>query len=163
VAGDRLAEGDPARRTETPADTPDSPVAPRANKPMTAASPVTMIDGQLICPVCGEACLRQGKIEVFWRRQEDARSQARLVTPAPVFGDLYEGDELEVRPGQPHRDPSPRRHGLLIHFECECCGDLYLNGKGDLAGNGWVLAIWQHKGATYVEWQLSRVPKEIPA
>ena len=84
-------------------------------------------DGTLICPGCGNDYLHHGKVEVFERATEDAPSSIVVVS-----GDgPHEG-----------QNPSSRRNGLLIYFDCETC---------DAAP---VLAVLQHKGQTVIEWQL---------
>ena len=91
----------------------------------------------LACPLCGERYLHQGAIEVFHRRKEDAD---------PVVTVVVDGCAIDVTgtPGAGVRNPSSRRQGLLIQFDCEHC---------HLLQSGIVLAIWQHKGRTFIEWR----------
>jgi len=100
--------------------------------------PVVSVDGTLLCPECGNPNLHHEKVEVFWRAEEDAPSEGIACNT---------GDGFWVKAADPvlgfpvHENPSPRRNGLLINFTCEQC----FLGKS--------LAIWQHKGFTYLEWR----------
>jgi hypothetical protein len=91
-------------------------------------------DGILCCPACGGENLHQEDVEVFNRRVEDAPSCVVVV-------DHKLGIALD---GDPARNPSSRRQGLLVTFLCETCGDL---------GRRHTLEIAQHKGNTFVRWQ----------
>jgi|KBSMisStaDraftv2_1062788.scaffolds.fasta_scaffold707395_1 hypothetical protein len=94
--------------------------------------------GTLLCPECGNSNLHHERVEVFWRAAEDAPSRGIACGT---------GDGFLVKPGDPvlaltiGDNPSPRRNGLLVYFVCEHC---------PLSK---VLAIWQHKGSTYLEWK----------
>jgi hypothetical protein len=84
------------------------------------------------CPNCGDhGNLHHTRVEIFYRPVEDG----------PWHG-------ITVHDGVPVVDcsmpnPSGRRDGLLIFFYCENC---------DLAAEDRPLAIWQHKGSTYIDW-----------
>ena len=99
--------------------------------------PVVIGDETLVCPQCGSNCLHQGAIEVFHRRREDADN---------VVLAIAEGMASDVSdiPDAGARNPSARRQGLLIHFDCEGC---------DLLQLGIVLTISQHKGETFIQWR----------
>jgi hypothetical protein len=84
----------------------------------------------LRCPSCGYDYLHQGKIEIFNRPHEDGPSVAVTVESCAI-----------PRLGATGRNPSSRRQGMLIYFECEGC-------DGPFAP----LGIWQHKGQTFIEW-----------
>lgn len=88
----------------------------------------------LACPGCGEQNLHQGEVLVFDRVAED--SDQGTVTSS-VSG--------QSRDGEMWRNPSKRRDGILIHFSCEHC-------DADP-----ILAIVQHKGATFIYWKSYRV------
>ncbi len=93
--------------------------------------------GELLCPLCGGEYLHQGAVEIFHHRTEDAE---------PVVLAIVEGiasDASDI-PNAGARNPSSRRQGLLIHFDCETC---------NLLQSGIVLAFSQHKGRTFVEWR----------
>lgn len=81
----------------------------------------------LACPSCNGFYTHQRKVEIF-NRSEDAEAGTHV---------SVEGDEVIV-----NRDisgnPSGRRHGLIIYFECETCSS---NVK---------MEIYQHKGNTFM-------------
>jgi len=89
----------------------------------------TITDDALLCPACGGSNLHQGRVEVFHRHREEAPSTAIAV----VDGMLVDADAA--------RNPSSRRQGLLVHFGCETC-------PAEPS-----LAIYQHKGTTFVLWR----------
>jgi hypothetical protein len=84
----------------------------------------------LLCPGCGYNNLHHEAIEVFERSHEDASDGLHVIIEKGVV-------EVDA---DLHRNPSPRRHGLSIHFWCETCAVLP------------VLTIAQHKGETLVTW-----------
>lgn len=87
----------------------------------------------LVCPRCGGDNLHHEGIEVFSRPREDG-----AVTGLIVRRDATAG------PVDPTRNPSSRRHGLIIHFSCETCG------LGERVACE--LEIAQHKGNTFLFW-----------
>lgn len=94
--------------------------------------------GQLKCK-CGSTYLHQTNVTVF-ERSEDAST----TTVIAQDGKTVQATDF------PNRDtcnPSPRRHGLIIEFDCEDCGPMS-EGGGALQR----LAIFQHKGNTFMEW-----------
>jgi hypothetical protein len=86
----------------------------------------------LKCPYCGEIYLHQGKVEVFELVKEDD-NEGNITT--------IDGMDTSVKYGRLCGNPSMRRNGLLIHFECETCD------------NTPVLRISQHKGLTLIDWK----------
>jgi hypothetical protein len=92
-------------------------------------------DNILLCPRCSSNNMHQGAVTVF-NRTEDAKDvQVTAITP--------DSEAVTTTiPNQTTSNPSSRRHGLLIDFECELCFD-----AGKLT-----LAVYQHKGLTLVEW-----------
>ena len=87
----------------------------------------------LECPHCGNSNLHQTDIRV-WDREEDAKDclyvavvnkQAWIVPVSANIG-----------------NPSPRRQGMSVKFDCEHCSNMP------------VLNIYQHKGFTYIEWEM---------
>lgn len=88
-------------------------------------------EGELYCPNCGGFNLHHGRVEVF-ERSEDEKSGIHVVV---------DGKEVVVDTSM-SGNPSRRRHGLSISFECEVCGDL----PG-------ALTVVQHKGSTYIEFE----------
>ena len=87
----------------------------------------------LECPCCKESNLHQKKIDVFFRKEEDSNDG--------IFKSI---DRNGVDYINGSRNPSSRRDGILINFWCEHC-----DADPDLA-------IYQHKGSTYVEWYAMR-------
>jgi len=83
-------------------------------------------DGDILqCPQCKENYLHQRKVEVFERKEDEERGICVVVTRNNVEMDTsMEGN------------PSSRRQGICIHFECEIC-----NAHP-------VMFIAQHKGFT---------------
>jgi hypothetical protein len=92
-------------------------------------------DNILLCPRCSSNNMHQGAVTVF-NRAEDAKDvQVTAITP--------DSEAVTTTiPNQTTSNPSSRRHGLLIDFECELCHNI-----GKLT-----LAVYQHKGLTLVEW-----------
>jgi hypothetical protein len=86
-------------------------------------------DDALHCPECGGGNLHQGRVEVFHRHREDM--------PSTVIG-IADGVVVDADAA---RNPSSRRQGLLIQFDCENC-------PAEPS-----LAIYQHKGTTFVLWR----------
>ncbi len=91
------------------------------------------LDDSLNCPVCENPFLHQRKVSIFWRT-EDAEEGNRVVSQ---FGQTLTDTSM-------HGNPSARRDGILIDFECELC-------DADPR-----LSIVQHKGATIMAWDSVR-------
>jgi len=81
----------------------------------------------ILCPNCGYDCIHQGKIEIF-DRNEDEKKGLHVVV---------ENKEANISTNL-DGNPSSRRQGLKIHFECETC-----DAKP-------ILCIEQHKGNTFI-------------
>ena len=97
-------------------------------------SEVKIEAGRLVCPKCAETYLHHGKTRIFTRLVEDG-----------THGCLVESDGFNttVATNAPMDDcPSRRRDGMTIAMYCEMCADI---------GN---LVILQHKGETFMEWDL---------
>jgi len=95
--------------------------------------------GALICPFCDMEYLHQGRVEIYSRDDEDAPSC--MISIEPDGG-------VEKRPADATwsiLNPSERRQGLFICFECEGCS------------NAPKLAIFQHKGQTFFRWDFPNV------
>jgi hypothetical protein len=87
----------------------------------------------LECPGCDQPNLHQRKVSTFWR-VEDAERGIRVVSQ---FVHTLVDEEM-------HGNPSLRRDGILIDFDCEHC---------DAEPR---LSIVQHKGITLVQWESMR-------
>lgn len=97
---------------------------------------IEITDGNaLLCPNCGGDYLHQRSASVFFRETDDSDT-----------GKFVRCTSEKVHEISHIHNPSPRRDGVLIQFECEDC-------PADPE-----LAIIQHKGATYVEWHSMRTP-----
>jgi hypothetical protein len=102
--------------------------------------------GQLTCK-CGSEYLHQRDVTIF-HRGEDGDN----VTVIAQDGDKVETSKF---PNDDTCNPSPRRHGLIIEFECESCSYDFNNtkiGESPKPIGNQRLAIYQHKGCTYMEW-----------
>lgn len=91
---------------------------------------VTIDDDVLVCPSCGESYLHQTEVTTYWR-DEDANTGLRNISSAKrsLVDDSMAGN------------PSDRRQGLTIRFDCESCDATP------------VLTIVQHKGNTFLRWK----------
>jgi hypothetical protein len=85
---------------------------------------------ELLCPSCGFNYLHHNRVEVF-ECGEDAKQGVHVT--------VEDGKATMVTSLE--GNPSARRHGLKIHSWCEGC-----KAKP-------VLALHQHKGNTYVEFE----------
>lgn len=90
----------------------------------------------LHCP-CGSENLHQRETTIFERYEDEPMTTVIE----------QKGREAEVyhAPSEDTRNPSARRHGLIIRFECEQCSIGKYSKRLELA-------IWQHKGSTFVGW-----------
>jgi hypothetical protein len=82
----------------------------------------------LLCSGCGGDCTHHEKVEVFSRTEDASEGTHVVVDDTKVNID----DDIS-------RNPSGRRHGILIHYWCENCETRS------------VLTISQHKGWTLVD------------
>lgn len=97
---------------------------------------IELADGlRLVCPMCGSEYMHQGKVQVFWRK-EDAED-GQLIVCAPMGTTVAKEVPMTGC-------PSPRRSGLLITFDCEGC-----DAEPELA-------IYQHKGESTFQWYSAR-------
>lgn len=88
----------------------------------------------LLCPSCDEGYLHQGIVEVFNRHEDDDNVRYTVVDSGNVHS--------QTVPNDASNNPSSRRQGLIIHFECEHCQD-----------TDFMLRIAQHKGFTLMDWE----------
>jgi hypothetical protein len=104
--------------------------------------PVTTTENQgyapkLECPGCGGTYLHQCGVNVFNRSGEDSTEGIR----ATVDSDVTISSDVSKAAG----NPSNRRGGLVIKFDCERCSD---HGRVD-----YELVIEQHKGNEFTYWR----------
>jgi predicted nucleic-acid-binding Zn-ribbon protein len=84
---------------------------------------------ELICPKCGCNNLHQMAVDAYFRNEDAVHG---MHTRVDFFTTKTDMDVSG--------NPSARRSGLFITFDCEQCeGDKMLN-------------VYQHKGTTYLEW-----------
>jgi len=88
---------------------------------------------ELECPGCGGRNLHHREVHVFERREDESTG---------VRTRIY-GKETCVDTSM-NGNPSSRRDGLSIFFDCETCDALP------------VLNIFQHKGTTFLEMSIPR-------
>lgn len=88
----------------------------------------------LTCPGCGGNYLHHGMVVVFERDREDAPTRATSIDGGAVIVSPHSAPWVEAR------NPSSRRNGLSIQFECETCDARPM------------LTMAQHKGTTVIAW-----------
>lgn len=103
---------------------------------ITTEDEVKTMGSTLICPRCKNGNLHQTSCTTFWRESEDADS-GKIVTTS--HESIVENSHLMSG------NPSNRRDGIVIRFDCEQCAA------------GPMLSIKQHKGTTYIGWDSMRV------
>jgi hypothetical protein len=91
-------------------------------------------ESALKCPRCGSDYLHHYKIELF-ACPEDSEVDHLTVACGQTISDASFDNNGS-------RNPSARRHGLIIHFDCEECG-------GNLELN-----LAQHKGHSQINWNM---------
>ena len=99
-------------------------------------------DNILLCPQCSSNNLHQGTVTVFNRQEDGKHTEVTCVQAHTDTSTVVVTDETTS-------NPSPRRHGMLIEFECEHC---YSWEEGETAPDRLILARYQHKGLTLIEW-----------
>ena len=99
-------------------------------------------DNILLCPQCSSNNLHQRTVTVFNRNEDGKDTEVTCVQKDDEASTVLVTNETTS-------NPSPRRHGILIDFECEQCYEMQ---EGDYVFDKLVLAIYQHKGLTMVEW-----------
>lgn len=126
-----------------PADDLDNPSRQRKRASVVWPYPILQNCGdyaQLICPRCGSGYMHQGDV-VIHSRGEDADIETQ--TTVDSAGHVTTTRE----PSALSDNPSSRRQGMVIRFECEGCGP----EPGD--DDDLELTIAQHKGETHVMWR----------
>ena len=98
--------------------------------------------GNLMCK-CGQGGnIHQANTTIFERGEDN--------TTTTVIAQNGKDVQVSNFPSADTCNPSPRRHGLIIEFECEQC---HYDRDGNREGPLHRLAIFQHKGNTFVEWE----------
>lgn len=84
----------------------------------------------LQCPSCKGEYLHQVEVVAYWGGEDKGTGLKMVSSPERCFiGTSMEGN------------PSPRRQGLTIRFDCESCSAELL------------LSVVQHKGQTLIQWE----------
>jgi len=96
----------------------------------------------LRCPQCSGDRLHHGRVTVFHRIEDD-----EMITQTVVTGTSA---TVEAVPDSRTTNPSSRRDGIEIEFQCELC---HWEKNSDLANQRMFLRIAQHKGKTLLEWR----------
>ena len=96
----------------------------------------------LCCPQCRGDRLHHGRVTVFHRIEDD-----EMITQTIVTGPTA---TLEAVPNSRTTNPSSRRDGIEIEFQCELC---HREKKSDLANQRMFLRIARHQGKTLLEWR----------
>jgi len=96
----------------------------------------------LRCPQCSGDRLHHGRVTVFHRIEDD-----EMITQTVVTGTSA---TVEAVPDSRTTNPSSRRDGIEIEFQCELC---HWEKSSDPANQRMFLRIAQHKGKTLLEWR----------
>lgn len=102
----------------------------------------------LVCPRCGGFNLHHVGVRMYERSEDQ---------PTVTLIETY-GDRVKVTPrvSSDRANPSSRRHGMVVMFDCELCNSP--EGEEDRIE----LRFAQHKGSTEVSWFFThRDPKEL--
>ncbi len=102
--------------------------------------PIQIFDDFLVCPNCDGMNLHQISTEVYFRGEDAVRGIKTTAFRFVSEGRVESGVEASTGASQ-ENNPSPRRDGIAIRFECEGC---------DAEP---VLLIKQHKGLTELRWE----------
>ena len=94
----------------------------------------------LRCPQCRGDRLHHGRVAVFHRIEDD-----EMITQTVVTGPTA---TVEAVPSSRTTNPSSRRDGIEIEFQCELCH--WKNS--DFANQRMFLRIARHKGKKLLEW-----------
>lgn len=96
--------------------------------------------GQLLCPHCGHHYLHQGTVSIYSRSEDSPTVVLTTVTPDSAEHRTQTNVTISSNKG----NPSLRRHGVVIRFNCEECPQPS------------ELTIAQHKGTTEIGWRSTR-------
>jgi hypothetical protein len=100
----------------------------------------------LLCPRCGADNLHHMGV-TFYERGEDEPNVLRIIQSLLVYGeDRATSTTTEIVSAARSGNPSGRRNGMAIEFQCEQCG-------GGVDGKRIELTIAQHKGSTEIGWR----------
>jgi rubredoxin len=106
-------------------------------------------ENNLQCPSCGYHFLHHREVLINDRTEDSEEGKSLWVGG---IGDMN-SNSLQIKYLEASTmiyNPSPRRSGIAIEFDCECC-----SAKP-------ILGIYQHKGSTLVEWFNLGLPQPEP-
>ena len=103
-------------------------------------------DNLLVCPTCNETYLHQQNTTIFERHEDEEITTVIAQNDRTVQVSDFRSEDT--------CNPSHRRHGMLIEFKCEHCHNWGADGPSDEYRTPHRLAIYQHKGNTFMEWQV---------
>lgn len=96
----------------------------------------------LRCPQCDEGYLHQRTVTIFNPAGDGKNTEVTCVQAHTDTSTVLITDETTS-------NPSRDRNGMLIEFECEHCS---WDEGGEAVPDKLVLAVYQHKGVTFVQW-----------
>lgn len=106
----------------------------------------------LLCPRCGADNLHHVGV-VMYERGEDDPDVLRVTQTLKRYGEeRVTTAASEIVPSDRSGNPSSRRSGLAVQFECEQCG-------GGTDEDRIELTIGQHKGSTEIGWRFTPKPR----
>lgn len=100
----------------------------------------------LTCPKCDGRNLHQINTAIYERKEDEPYTTVISQNGHEVTAIKFPSEETH--------NPSSRRQGLTIEFTCENCHEANWDGEKAIPSNRepFHLAIYQHKGVTYMEW-----------
>jgi hypothetical protein len=106
-----------------------------------------------MCPLCGGFNLHHMDVIVYNRPEDDDVTKVTEVRPLETRSLLADSKSCG--------NPSSRRDGLRVTMWCETC-ESAPDADPDADLRHFSLLIYQHKGTTYVEWDVGTVPVPAP-
>jgi hypothetical protein len=104
----------------------------------------TYMGAELHCPRCGETYLHHASVTSYDRAEDQ---EVTRITTVRASGAM----ESRSFPSIAADNPSGRRNGVAIGFNCEMC-DGYFDGAT------MELTVAQHKGNTFLAWRMLKRP-----
>lgn len=104
-------------------------------------------DNALLCPVCNGNNLHHVAVTKY-SGTEDAEHVRVTRTEGDMFSSI-------IAPRKTSGNPSSRRGGIVIEFWCENCHGEWNERPANYAEN-FKLQIQQHKGTTYLDWDIPK-------
>lgn len=116
------------------------------------------------CPYCGSTWTHQNTVWIFNRCEDDDMTMVtRVWNPTIISQDLEMPSDMvrtKIMPTKMCPNPSSRRQGILIEFECEDCSmEQDPNNENNYIctdRNDFYCAVAQHKGSTILSFVLEQ-------